>query len=859
MVDSVRSLGHDLQARAGVLTGEAAVTIGAVGQGMVAGDLVNTASRLQSVAAPGTVLVGESTQRAAAASIVFEPAGEQVLKGKAAPVPAWLAVRVVAERGGRGRSDTLEAPFVGRDEELRLLKDLFNATGRERRTRLVSITGQGGIGKSRLAWEFLKYIDGLLEDVFWHEGRSPAYGEGITFWALGEMVRRRADLREDDDEATSRQRIAATLAEHVPDEDERRWIEPALLALLGIGEASTSQREELFAAWRTFFERIAAGGTVVLVFEDLQWADPGVLEFIDHVLEWSKASPIYIVTLARPELLERRSDWGAGRRNAVSMALEALPEPSMRELLGGLVPGLPESALRAIVERAEGIPLYAVETVRMLVADGRLEATADGYRPIGDLALLAVPETLQALIAARLDSLDQTGRTLIQDASVLGHSFTIRALAAVNGADEAEVEAHLRGLVRRELLRLDVDPRSPERGQYVFVQGLIREVAYGTLARRDRRARHLAAARYYEALGDDELAGVLAAHYLAAYQAAPEGDEGEAVAIQAKLALRGAADRARALGSHEQVLGFLDQARSVTTEPVELAELLEASGAAIAEVGRYEEAHQRLGAAIAARRELGDRPATVRAIAADADLMISEYRTVEAEGVIDAAISEFGDLSEDRAFTGLLALRARARFVGNRTEGAVEAADAALGSADRHDMREMVADLLITKGASLADLNRQIEGLALLRAGLQLALDTGRPHTAMRGYVNLTTLLTTLDPREGIEVARSGLEVARRIGSRSLAIVLTGNAAEVAIHTGDWSWADALLAEMADDELEGFDRYSVIHNRLVLDALRGRPAIDDRAAVERAMATDTEPVAIAECQRVLSWVELTEG
>ncbi len=494
LVDSVRSLGHDLQARAGVLTGEAAVTMGAVGQGMVAGDLVNTASRLQSVAAPGTVLVGESTQRAAAASIVFEPAGEQVLKGKAAPVPAWLAVRVVAELGGRGRSDTLEAPFVGRDEELRLLKDLFNATGRERRARLVSVTGQGGIGKSRLAWEFLKYIDGLLEDVYWHEGRSPAYGDGITFWALGEMVRRRADLREGDDEATSRQRITATLDEYVPDEEERRWIEPALLALLGIGEIPSSQREELFAAWRTFFERIAAGGTVAMVFEDLQWADAGLLDFIDHVLEWSKASPIYIITLARPEVLERRPDWGAGRRNAVSMSLEPLHEDVMRQLLGGLVPGLPEASMRAIVERSEGIPLYAVETVRMLVADGRLEATPDGYRPTGDLAALAVPETLQALIAARLDGLEAGDRLLIQDASVLGQSFSVRALAAVNGAEEADLEPRLRSLVRRELLRLDVDPRSPERGQYVFVQGLIREVAYGTLARRDRRARHLAAA-----------------------------------------------------------------------------------------------------------------------------------------------------------------------------------------------------------------------------------------------------------------------------------------------------------------------------------------------------------------------------
>ena len=199
LVDAVQTLGTGIQARAGVLTGEAAVTLGATNQGMVAGDIVNTASRLQSVAPPGTVLVGEATQRAASQAIAYEPVGEQTLKGKATPVPAWRAVRVVAETGGRNRAETLEAPFVGRDIELRLLKDLFHATGRERRARLVSVTGVGGIGKSRLAWEFLKYIDGLLENVWWHHGRSPAYGEGITFWALGEMVRGRAGLVETDD------------------------------------------------------------------------------------------------------------------------------------------------------------------------------------------------------------------------------------------------------------------------------------------------------------------------------------------------------------------------------------------------------------------------------------------------------------------------------------------------------------------------------------------------------------------------------------------------------------------------------------------------------------------------------------
>ncbi|HYN70345.1 MAG TPA: adenylate/guanylate cyclase domain-containing protein, partial [Candidatus Eisenbacteria bacterium] len=225
LVDAVRVLGETIQARAGVLTGEAAVTLGATNQGMVAGDLVNTAARLQAAAQPGTVLVGESTMRGASAAIAFEPAGEQALKGKVAPVPAYRALRVVAQRRGSGRSDLPEPPFVGRDEELRLLKDLIASTGRDHRTRLVSISGPGGIGKSRLAWELEKYIDGISETIYWHRGRSPSYGEGITFWALGEMVRGRAGLLETDDEATTRAKITSTLAEHVPDPDERRWIE----------------------------------------------------------------------------------------------------------------------------------------------------------------------------------------------------------------------------------------------------------------------------------------------------------------------------------------------------------------------------------------------------------------------------------------------------------------------------------------------------------------------------------------------------------------------------------------------------------------------------------------------------------
>ena len=276
LVDRVPGLEPSLLARAGVLTGEAAVTLGATNQGMVAGDLVNTASRLQSVAPPGTVLVDEATERTASKAIAFEPAGEQLLKGKASPVPAYRAMRVVAERGGRNRSETLEAPFTGRDTELRLLKDLYAATARERRIALVSLTGQAGVGKSRVAWEFEKYLDGLVDTIRWHAGRSPAYGDGITFWALGEMVRGRAGLLATDDETTTRSKVAESVATWVPDESERRWIETALLALLAVEPAPPGGRESLFAAWRTYFERIGSQGTaVVLLFEDLHWADPG--------------------------------------------------------------------------------------------------------------------------------------------------------------------------------------------------------------------------------------------------------------------------------------------------------------------------------------------------------------------------------------------------------------------------------------------------------------------------------------------------------------------------------------------------------------------------------------------------------
>ena len=316
LVAAVEVLGHEvgapeLAARAGVMTGETAVTLGAEGEGMVAGDLVNTASRVQSAAEPGTVLVGEATRRASEAAIAYQAAGAHELKGKSEPVELWRALRVISERKGAHRSVGLEAPFVGRDRELRLVKDLFHASADERKAHLVSVTGIAGIGKSRLAWEFSKYIDGLADDVYWHRGRCLAYGEGVTYWALADMIRMRSRIAEDEPPDSALRKLRATLSEHLLDAGERSFVEPRLAQLLGLEEHRAADKADLFAAWRLFFERLADAFPTVLLFEDLQWADASLLDFVEYLLEWSRSSPLYVVTLARPELAERRPTWGA--------------------------------------------------------------------------------------------------------------------------------------------------------------------------------------------------------------------------------------------------------------------------------------------------------------------------------------------------------------------------------------------------------------------------------------------------------------------------------------------------------------------------------------------------------------------
>ncbi|HYM82780.1 MAG TPA: hypothetical protein VEY67_01340, partial [Candidatus Dormibacteraeota bacterium] len=676
-----------------------------------------------------------------------------------------------------------------------------------------------------------KYLDGLVEDVWWHSGRSPAYGEGISFWALGEMVRERCGLVETDDEATTRARVTETLARHVPAEHERRWIEPALLALLGIGDPSLGS-EQLFGAWRTFFERLSASATVALVFEDFHYADSGLIDFVDHLLEWSRSLPILVVTLSRPELLDRRQDWGAGKRNFTSVYLEPLPEPAMRELLLGLVPGLPQRAVREIVSRADGIPLYAVETVRMLVTEGRLALHGDRYVPVGDLDALAVPETLTALIAARLDGLAPEDRGILSDAAVLGQSFTSPALAAVSGVAEGDLEARLRGLVRREILAVAADPRSPERGQYTFVQALIREVAYNTLSRRDRKLRHLAAARYFEAMGSDELAGALAGHYLAAQRNAGEGDEADALAAQARVALVSAAGRAAALGSHEQALSFLEQALSVVDDPSEEASLLERAASAAMSAGQYSKAETLLERAAAIHRDSSDTPGILRTTADLAVALTTMGRSGDAIAALDR-VPEEAIPTRDAVAAQLFAARAAAQIRQNEYAAAVASADRALEVAERLEITRVVVDAMMAKAMALNQLDRRLEAIIVADGVARFAEARGFAAGAIDARNLFAFAIWEDDPALALSTVRGDLELAMRMGDRSRWARALNAAAWIAISTGEWDWAERVATEGLASDVEASDRARILRVPARIAVYRGErsPAFEEMRAI----------------------------
>jgi Predicted ATPase len=476
----------------------------------------------------------------------------------------------------------------------------------------------------------------------------------------------------------------------------------------------------------------------------------------------------------------------------------------MRELLAGLVPGLPEATTRSIIARADGIPLYAVETIRMLLSDGRLREVDGQYEPVGELGELAVPETLQALIAARLDGLAPADRALLQDAAVLGQSFTLAGLAAVSGQERVALETRLRDMGRLELIGQEVDPRSPERGMYAFVQALIREVAYNTLAKRDRRARHLAAARFFESLDDQELAGALAAHYVAAYRAAPDGPEGEAVAIQARIALRAAADRAEALGSPRQAITFYEQALEISPDDADRADLLDRAGEAATAAARSDLATEFLRQSTDIRSRLGDRVALARTIGLHAAALTEGRHREAAVALLRPAVDSLGDLADHPVGIQLMSSLGRNLMLNSEYDAALTVTDRALAASERIGLARIAAETLATKGQIAMYLGRHWEARALLEGARILADEHGLTTIKLRAMNYLAATIAHDDVAAALRLERAAVELARQLGRRSAELVALGNAAEDARRTGEWAWAiselEAALQLDIDDE-----------------------------------------------------------
>ena len=839
LVASVPDLDPGLGARAGVLTGEAAVTIGADGEGMVAGDLVNTASRIQSAAEPGTVLVGEATRRSTEQAIVYESAGDHDLKGKAEPLGLWKALRVVSGVGGTLRSAGLEPPFVGRERELKLIKELLHGCATEGRAHLVSVTGIAGIGKSRLAWEFYKYFDGIVDTVWWHRGRCLAYGEGVTYWALADMIRMRCRIGEDEDPSSARDKLTATLEEHVLDAEERSFVEPRLAHLLGLEEGTPSDRQDLFAAWRLFFERLADTNPVVLAFEDLHWADTSLLDFIEYLLEWSRESPLYVVTLARPELQERRPGWGAGQRNFSSLYLEPLSPAAMQELLEGLVPGLPDRLEEQILARAQGVPLYAVETVRMLLDRGLLVQDGPVYTPTGEIETLEVPETLHALIAARLDGLSAEERRLLQDGAVLGKTFTLSALAALAQGSNGEVEPLLAGLVRKEVLGVQSDPRSPERGQYGFLQDLVRHVAYETLSKRERKARHLAAAEHLEAafaVQEEEIAEVLASHYLAAAEAAPDAEDAETIRLKAGEMLRRAGERAASLGAPDEGQRYYEQAADLAGDPLLEAELLEQAGRLAIQANRSTESRERLERAIELYADAGQERASALASAALADADVDQGRLAEAATRLGAAVDQLEQGEPSSELAAALAQLGRALALSGHVDEAVAPLERALTLAERLQLPDVFVEALTTKGVVLMLQSRLGEARIQLEAAIARAHDEQLYESALRAENNLLVVLESSDRyAEEVDLAERSIALARRRGDRRWQANLQTGMVGPLFPLGRWDEA-LLIAEEEDSAAVSELSRGQLLSAALIDCERG----DLRAAEARLVAAESQ-------------------
>jgi class 3 adenylate cyclase/tetratricopeptide (TPR) repeat protein len=721
----------DLQVRVGVTTGEALVARDArpsEGEGMATGDVVNTAARLQAAAPVDGVLVDKTTHRHTQSAIEYREHEPVSAKGKREAVPVWEAIAPrarlgvdIAFRGG--------AQLIGRDEELTALRDAVGRSARGGNAQLVTLIGEPGIGKSRLIYELWAELEADPDlYVFWRQGRSLPYGDGVSFWALGEMTKAHAGILESDDSQAAEEKLREAVGQAVADPAEAAWVESHLRPLVGLGseQGGDDSRTETFAAWRRFFESLAEQRPLVLVFEDLHWADEGLLDFIDHLVEWAGDSPLLVVCTARPELLERRLDWGGGKRNAATISLSPLGEKDTARLLEALA----GDADREIVSRSGGNPLYAEEYARLTQG--------------GDVAEVALPDSVHGIIAARLDTLPPDEKSLVQDAAVLGKVFWAGELAHVAGLDAAAIAAGLHALERKEFVRRERRSSLADDTAYVFRHVLVRDVAYGQLPRGRRAEKHRLAADWIDSLAGDrpeDLADVVAHHYVSALELEQAtGRPSEPLAERARLALRDAGDRARALNSFGPAARFYRHALDLWPDDAERPQLLLQLGRSLYNSG--EGGEETLEEAAEELLDAGD-----RAGAAEAEIMLAELAWLGGKRDLvtrhrESAVALVAEEPPSPAKAYVLANLPRMLSNADEHEAAVRAGLEAHELAEQLGLDDLRAHTLITMGTSRA-LSGDLGGVADLERAIALAREVNSPQSS-RGLNNLATVYVHL-------------------------------------------------------------------------------------------------------------------
>ncbi|MFY9914774.1 MAG: AAA family ATPase [Nocardioidaceae bacterium] len=808
--EKLTSVGNaPLTMRVGINTGEALVRLGAIpgaGEGMLAGDAINTASRLQSVAPEMGVAVGLGTYQATARIFEYDELEPATLKGKAEPVRVFWA-KAPRARFGTDVTRTHDTPLIGREIDLAMLKGVFDKTVAASAPQLVTIIGEPGLGKSRLVAELFAHIDERPGLVRWRQGRCLPYGEGITFWALTEILKAHTGILDSDPPATARDKLDAVL----PEGSEREWLRQRLLPLLGIESTSPAEREELFTAWRRFFEHIAEQDPTILVFEDLHWADPAMLAFLEHLADRSEGVPMLIVGTARPELFDRQADYARGLRNSTPINLTPLTEPETTRLVCALLETtvIPAELQAPILERSGGNPLYAEEFVRLLKDRDLLIKKGSSWELTPD-AEIPFPDSVQALIAARLDTLTPERKAMLADAAVIGKVFWAGAVAAMGDRPVGEIVDVMRELSRKELVRPSRRSSMEGEAEYAFWHVLARDVAYAQIPRASRASRHLAAATWIESKAPDhleDLAEVLAHHYTSALELAAAAGQAdlEGLEISALRFLNLAGERALGLDTAAALDAFERALALAPSGHVKRRESLVRFGEAAYQAGRSSDAAAALEEAIAGFRD-DDVLLAARAMSG-LSKVYQNQNDPRASDLIDRGLALLQPLPPGPELVEALADAAATAAFGGRPEQGIVLAERALKVAGDGGLPKP-ARALGHRGLARCNLGDS-GGLQDFREALELAVQAGQGRTAGMLYNNIGVNIRNYEgPVSALDIFKEGLGFAAVRGLEETALAIRTSALPAMLFTGDLEGALtaaselAVHAERAGDELD---------------------------------------------------------